>query len=140
MEELLLEDNPLKAKKRTYKPGETKLSPDMQSIEDKFRPFNTNKDNGKKTKGEDELKKLILESEKLEQQRMHQLEQEAMAGAIAEKDAGSPGAKSTSSAQRQSIASAISEQKTSLEKKESNLDKKDSIEAPVVQSHAMEAN
>lgn len=87
MEELLLEDNPLKAKKRTYKPGETKLSPDMQTIEDKFRPFNTNSSNGKKTKGEDELKKLILESEKLEQQRMHQLEQEALGAGPTDKDA-----------------------------------------------------
>ncbi len=82
----------------------------MQSIEDKFRPFNTNKDNGKKAKGEDELKKLIMESEKLEQQRMHQLEQEALAGVIAEKDGNlspttSPGSKpSTAGGHRQSSA------------------------------------
>ena len=52
----------------------------MQAIEDKYLPFNTNKDNGKKQRTEEALLKAIQESEALEQARAHQLEAEAMQG------------------------------------------------------------
>ncbi|EPZ33161.1 kinase-like protein [Rozella allomycis CSF55] len=69
LEELLLEDNPLKAKKRQYKPGETKLSKEMQIIEDKFTPFCTNATNGKKSKTAEAMLEILKEAEKLEKLR-----------------------------------------------------------------------
>lgn len=69
LEELLLEDNPLRAKKRATRPEGFKLSKEMQLIEDKFLPYNTNPYNGKIKKTEEEINAMMNEAEMLERAR-----------------------------------------------------------------------
>lgn len=52
----MLEENPLKIRKRTKRPED--MTPQMKEIEEEFLPFNTNPHNGKRALPEESKQKL----------------------------------------------------------------------------------